>query len=130
MKEKTIVAKVFVINSKGLILALRRSKTDTLRPLTWDLPGGSVEYGEDPADAVVREAEEEAGLKLEGVQLFITKTTNEKSYVVRLLYYAHTYVDKITLSFEHDKYRWVTKQEFDQLNTPSRYKDCLKYLPV
>lgn len=128
MQEKTIVVKVFVINTRGLILALRRSKTDRIRPLEWDLPGGGVDYGEDPTDAVVREAEEEAGLTIKSPRVFITKTSSNKKYVVRLLYYAHIDTESITLSLEHDEYKWVTKEEFDQLNIPSYYKDCLQYL--
>jgi ADP-ribose pyrophosphatase YjhB (NUDIX family) len=31
----------------------------------WTLPGGGVEQGEDPFDAVVREVEDQAGLKVE-----------------------------------------------------------------
>lgn len=29
----------------------------------WDLPGGTIEFGETPAEAVLREVEEETGLK-------------------------------------------------------------------
>lgn len=32
---------------------------------TWTLPGGRVEHGEDPIEAVVREVEEESGLHIE-----------------------------------------------------------------
>src|SRR5665213_284248 len=104
MQEKTIVAKVFVVDTKGLILALRRSKSDPIRPLEWDLPGGGVDYGEDPTDAVIREADEEAGLKIKDPKIFVTKTSNNKKYVVRLLYYVHVDRESITLSFEHDEY--------------------------
>lgn len=127
--QKIIVAKAFLINSDGLILTLRRSSTDVIRPLTWDLPGGGVEDNEDPTDAVIRETEEEAGIKLENPQVFRVKTTTKEKYVIRILYYG--YVDKsdVTLSFEHDQYKWVTKEEFRSLDTPNHYKDCLDYLP-
>jgi 8-oxo-dGTP diphosphatase len=129
MQEKTIVAKAFVINSDGLILVLRRSKTAPTRPLTWDLPGGGVDFGEDPTEAVIREAKEEAELDLKDVRVFITKTTNKEKYVVRLLYFAYTDTTKVVLSFEHDDYRWVTKKEFDELGIPNLYKDCLHHVP-
>jgi ADP-ribose pyrophosphatase YjhB (NUDIX family) len=41
---------------------LVRASTRSARPGTWFLPGGGVEHGEHPADAVVREAAEETGL--------------------------------------------------------------------
>ncbi len=129
MPEIKIVAKVFVINPKGLILTLQRSKTDHIRPLEWDLPGGSVDYGEDPTDAVVREAKEEADLSLKDVQIFATKTTNNGNYVVRLLYCAHTNTDSVTLSPEHGDYKWVTRPEFNELDIPDYYKNCLQHLP-
>ncbi len=47
--------KIFLKNKDGKILALRRSATDPRRPLTWDLPGGSIEEGEVMQDALNRE---------------------------------------------------------------------------
>ncbi|HUD06232.1 MAG TPA: NUDIX domain-containing protein [Candidatus Saccharimonadales bacterium] len=129
MKDKVIVAKTFVINPKGLILTLRRSNTDPIRPLTWDLPGGEVEYGEDPTEAVIREAMEEVGLKIENPQIFRVKTTNRAKYVIRLLYYVYADSEKIKLSYEHYQYKWVTKEAFSKLDIPEHYLDGLRYLP-
>jgi 8-oxo-dGTP diphosphatase len=127
MQEKSIVAKVFIFNSEGQILTLLRSQTVKNRPGTWDLPGGTVEFGEDPTDAVIRETKEEANIDLKNVQVFITKTTNEEKYVIRVLYYAHLDNPDISLSHEHDEYKWVTKDEFKDLNIPTKYKDCLQF---
>jgi 8-oxo-dGTP diphosphatase len=46
------------------VLLSRASATDTL-PGMWYLPGGGVEQGEHPVDAVVREVAEETGLAVE-----------------------------------------------------------------
>jgi 8-oxo-dGTP diphosphatase len=130
MKEKSIVAKVFVINGDGLILALLRSKNDKHRPAAWDLPGGGVEFGEDPTHAAMREAKEEAGIKLQKAQVFITKTSVRGKYIVRLLYYAHVDNPDVTLSHEHDEYKWVSREDFIELDIPEYYKDCLRELPL
>jgi len=40
---------------------MRRTETAPSNPLKWDLPGGDVEYGEDPKKAILREIKEETG---------------------------------------------------------------------
>lgn len=43
--KKIIVAqKAIIYNEDGKILTIRRSE-DSPRPLTWDLPGGNLEFG-------------------------------------------------------------------------------------
>src|SRR2546427_9656976 len=56
----TVVAAV--IPRDGLILICRR-RPDQLHPLKWEFPGGKVEPGEAPADALRRELEEELGIR-------------------------------------------------------------------
>jgi 8-oxo-dGTP diphosphatase len=48
----------------GRVLMVRASAR-SVRPGTWFLPGGGVDHGEHPADAVVREVAEETGLAVE-----------------------------------------------------------------
>ncbi len=51
-----------IIDEHDRILLCRLTAV-TSRPGAWTLPGGGVEFGEHPESAVVREVEEETGLK-------------------------------------------------------------------
>ena len=53
-----------IFNADGNILLMRRTDNET-----WCLPGGYVDPNETPADAAVREAYEETGLRVEPVEL-------------------------------------------------------------
>jgi 8-oxo-dGTP diphosphatase len=57
-------ASAVVINDQGEILLHRRSDNGK-----WSLPGGSVDPGEQPADAAVREVFEETGIKVVPLRL-------------------------------------------------------------
>ena len=50
-----------VIESAGRVLICRR-RADQTHPLKWEFPGGKVEPGETPAQALARELEEELGI--------------------------------------------------------------------
>ena len=56
----TVVAAV--IERDGKILVGQRRRGDT-HPLKWEFPGGKVERGESPVDALIRELREELGIE-------------------------------------------------------------------
>jgi len=58
----TVVAAV--IERDGLVLICRR-KRGSWHELKWEFPGGKVESGEAPVDAIRRELEEELGIQAE-----------------------------------------------------------------
>ncbi len=56
---KRVVAGLIVKN--GLILVCQRTRHQTM-PLKWEFPGGKIEEGEQPRDALHRELDEELGI--------------------------------------------------------------------
>jgi len=64
-----VVAVIFDQNKQILLV---KSTYQRLHP--WGLPGGSLDYGEHPEDAVVREVLEETGLNIERKRFLLIKT--------------------------------------------------------
>ena len=56
---KRVVAALII--QKGKILVCQRTRHQTM-PLKWEFPGGKIETGEQPRDALRRELEEELGI--------------------------------------------------------------------
>jgi len=56
---KRVVAAV--IEREGKLLVCQRTRHQTM-PLKWEFPGGKIEEGEQPRDALRRELEEELGI--------------------------------------------------------------------
>lgn len=113
--------KCIIVNEKGEILALKRSKSDDGRGRSesWDLPGGTYELGEDVIDSIKREVMEEANLTiLDPRPIYLANGLGHVSeFMDGEVVYAVTHVAPkwegiVTISDEHTKYRWVTPQEF------------------
>jgi len=121
-----LMSKVVVTDPDGRVLVLRRSHTDPRRPLTWDLPGGLVDQGEDPNVTAQRELQEETGLTADTLTLKSAGSRNEGEYVIMLTYLAHTAATDIKLSFEHDQYRWIKPETVHELDMPAGYQRAVR----
>ena len=67
LPRKRAIAQLLVRDAPGRVLLCRLTYKDD-----WDLPGGVVEVGESPRDAVVREIKEELDLDLDAGSLLLT----------------------------------------------------------
>ncbi len=69
--ELTVVAALILRDSKVLVCQRRR---DDSHALQWEFPGGKIEAGETPQDALIRELREELGVEATiGRELFRTR---------------------------------------------------------
>jgi mutator protein MutT len=66
-KKKQIVVIVGIIkNSDEQVLLIKRNEPELFEAHgKWELPGGKIEYGESPQDALAREIKEETGFKVQ-----------------------------------------------------------------
>src|SRR5215468_9794779 len=84
------VAAIALIEESGKILLVKRGVSPEKGK--WSLPGGYVEYGEDPAEAAIREVVEETGLIVEGVRLLdVIPPGGDPSGVIVIAYAAINY---------------------------------------
>ncbi len=132
MPDSPVAQKAVLIREDGKILALRRSSTDPTRPLTWDLPGGEVEFREDLTVSIQREIREEVGITVETLSLLdvIGWVNPRGEYWISIGYVAHIPQDsQVVLSFEHDTFEWLSKEEFLARESTFRIKRYLEKLP-
>jgi ADP-ribose pyrophosphatase YjhB (NUDIX family) len=89
------VAAYGVVQRDDRLLLVRLTEM-TASPGAWSLPGGGIDHGEDPAEAVVRELYEETGLRGRVVALLdvdshmresvIDQEVLQRYHAVRILY--------------------------------------------
>lgn len=103
------VARVIILDDQGYGLVLYRSKFDSYRPGQLDLPGGEIELGESPLQAVKRELFEEAGITLDTDPNFVYAATgiDRDTSVSRFLFVAASKRMPVRLSADHESYDWV-----------------------
>jgi ADP-ribose pyrophosphatase len=100
-----------VIVRDGCVLACRRNPDRSAGGL-WEFPGGKVEPGESPSDALMREIREELGVEIEVGELIHRGVTPVGAVSVDLSSYAVKLTDAVpTASTEHDVLRWLRREE-------------------
>lgn len=81
LPSNELVSSVFLIALKGSkILAIKNERG-------WDIPGGHVEEGETPEEALIREVQEEAGASFSDTKLLaIVESDDEEKYKDKVMF--------------------------------------------
>jgi 8-oxo-dGTP diphosphatase len=111
---KRVVAALIV--KDDLILACQRTRHQVM-PLKWEFPGGKIEEGEQPRDAMRRELEEELGIVAEvGVEVARIVHEYRGGGSVELRFFeVRNYQGEIENRIFRE-IRWATRQELLELD--------------
>jgi 8-oxo-dGTP diphosphatase len=119
-----IAQKAIVLNSKNELLLMKRSEKSG-RGGGWDFCGGGLDENEDPIWGIAREIKEESGLEVVDIQPIAVTSFNEEDSVVMIGYKARAVTEDVVLSWEHDEYKWVSKEETKQMDLPEFFKKMI-----
>jgi 8-oxo-dGTP pyrophosphatase MutT (NUDIX family) len=129
---KTIVSVNALIWCKGKVLLLKRAETKAIDPGVYSGVGGKVEPGESIYDALIREVEEEAGIKeFESIKVYsITQHPYPPTDCEWVNVYFNVVIKKMLNIPESDegKFDWIDPKEVDSLNMVSDLKEYIKIL--
>ena len=121
MVDKMFIAAKAFINFNGKILVLRESTgyKDGSNEGKFDVVGGRIKIGENFYDSLIREIKEETNLKVKiGKPFFVHEwrpvVRDERWQVIAVFVECFADSDKVTLSQDHDKYLWITPENYKE----------------
>ena len=111
MKQVEVVAAI--IRREGRIFATQRGYGDWKD--WWEFPGGKMEAGETPEDALRREIREELSTEINVDEYFCTVDYDYPNFHLTMhCYLCSLLTDALHLN-EHEAARWLTKDELESV---------------
>lgn len=120
-----VAAHALVVNKENKVLVMKRAECNDYKPLTWDIPGGTVEVGETVEEALIRELKEETGIEikpLHPIYAYSNLSQLPKRQTVQLVYACEYKGGNVILNpEEHEEYKWIDYPEIRNL-------ECIPFL--
>lgn len=120
-----IKAVLGIISQDNRYLIQKRPSQGLMADL-WEFPGGKIEPGETPVQALQREIQEELGQEVEK-EKFLTQVTHSYTQF-RVTLYAFQCELKEKPELNSSVHRWVSLQEFENYPFPSGSVKVIQYL--
>ena len=112
-----VVVAAAVLIDQGKVLLTRRLDGQHLAGM-WEFPGGKLEPGESPEDAVVRECAEECGIDVEVVDILDVTHHRYPEKDVLLLFYRCKLVAGEVQHLQVAEHAWVAPSELEDFALP------------
>ena len=126
---------VGILRGDGKVLACQRRR-DAVYPLKWEFPGGKVEAGESPAEALRRELREELGIEATpGAQIHRQEWVYpdgvedpKKDGSFRVFYFLVDHYTGEPANHAFEVIRWVTFAELRRLDILEGNREAVEIL--
>ena len=125
-ERKHIVVVAAIIVRDGRIFATQRGYGDWKD--WWEFPGGKVEPGESPEDALKREIREELATEIEVDELLTTVEYDYPKFHLTMYCYLCTIISGDLSLLEHEDARWLAIDELDSVKWLPADKDVIEKL--
>lgn len=115
-----------IIHKDGKVLLGKRPKGSLQGQ--WEFPGGKIEIGESPEDALKRELDEELGIQAEIGELKLATTHTYGERGVLILFFNVNFWKGEPKSKHHVELKWVDIKEIHQHEIPEANRKILDKL--
>ena len=117
-----------IIKSDKGVLLCQRHHASRRFPLKWEFPGGKVEAGETPSNAIIRELHEELAINVEKIELlFNYQFAYPNEAPIHLYFFNILKYSKDIQDLQFEKIEWVP---FENLRTYDILKGDIPFLDL
>lgn len=116
-KKNWIPVSAGILKKDNRVLVGQRPENHTLAGL-WEFPGGKIELGETPEEALKRELNEELDIEVEVGELKIACTHSYGDVGIVILFYEVLFWKGEPKTKHHMNLEWVTAKELTMKNIP------------
>jgi 8-oxo-dGTP diphosphatase len=137
--QQVITACAFIHHNFGgveKVFLPKRAETKKFLPGVNELPGGHIDFGENPVDGLKREIDEEFGIQIDvGDPFYVFTYINEikGSHSMEVIYFARfiSELGRIALNPEdHSEFGWFAENELDDAATPGKGLDDVEFVAM
>jgi len=127
-KGPIISVRGFVNNKEGKILLVKRAKDNNYSPDEWSLPGGAVNYTENPDESIIKFVKEKTGLDYKDPKFIYYQNSlpvGEGLIHCLNMYFGGEATGDINLTKMHESYVWATLEEAKIYNLAFKGNEAL-----